>query len=215
MSDALVETPTGFEQADKVIVGVVADTHVPDRVDRLHGALLDTLKKKQVDIILHAGDICLPIVLEQLGTIAPVLAVKGNRDIYFINSLPMARIMCFSGHRLALVHGHGRWHHYFLNKIRMFFKGYHLNIFLPTILDSVPPSDVIVFGHTHKPVNIWYNGQHLLFNPGSCSSVLERSQYPTVGILKLEKDKKAEGEIVELKGERLKNRQWVNEKSNS
>ena len=213
MGDVLTQTQTGFELAQQVLVGVVSDTHVPDRADRLHGALLNTLKNRNVDIILHAGDICSPSVLEQLETIAPVLAVRGNRDLYFINSLPMERIMCLAGHQVGLVHGHGPWHHYFFNKVKLLLTGYKLNIFLPVILHSAPGADVIIFGHTHRPINVWYNQYQLLFNPGSCSSVLVRFQSPSIGILKLEKNKKAVGEILELKGELLKNRRWVNEKS--
>jgi len=149
-----------------------------------------------------------------VGAIAPVYAVRGNRDFYFLNLLPMSRTMTLAGHHLALTHGHGGIQPYLFNKIKMFLTGYNLGIFLPTILQSVPDADVYVFGHTHFSVNFWYNGNRLLFNPGSCSTVFKPS-VPSFGILRLEKDKKAEGEIIELKGERVKNRRWVKEKSNS
>jgi len=140
--------------------------------------------------------------------------VRGNRDIYFLNSLPMARKLTIAGHNLALLHGHGRWRHYFFNKVRMFLKGYHLGLFLPTLLETVPDTDVIVFGHTHRALNSWYNNTRLLFNPGPCSTVLQ-PDFPSFGIIRLEKNTRAAGEIIELKRARIKNRRWVKEKSNS
>ena len=54
-------------------VGVISDTHGrlrPEAVVALRG----------VDAIVHAGDIGTPDVLERLGAIAPVTAVRGNND---------------------------------------------------------------------------------------------------------------------------------------
>ena len=203
------ELLSDLETANKVVVGVVADTHVPDRVDRLHPLLIETLNRRQVDIILHAGDICHPKTITELETVAPVWAVRGNRDFYFMKTLPVLRTMVLAGHRLALVHGHGRWRHYFINKIRMMLEGYDLNIFLPSIFDSIPESDVIVFGHTHRPVNLWYDQHRLLFNPGSSSMVEEKHEFPSIGILRLEKGRQPQGEVIALLGEKLKNRHWT------
>jgi putative phosphoesterase len=53
-------------------IGLLSDTHVPHRMpalfERLHG----------VDLILHAGDLDAPAVLDELGRVAPVQAVRGN-----------------------------------------------------------------------------------------------------------------------------------------
>jgi hypothetical protein len=54
-------------------VGVISDTHSllrPEAIAALEGA----------DLILHAGDIGKPEVLEELRAIAPVIAVRGNND---------------------------------------------------------------------------------------------------------------------------------------
>ena len=57
----------------KAIIGVISDTH---------GLLRPEVKKifKGVDLILHAGDIGAPDVLEELKSWAPVTAVRGNND---------------------------------------------------------------------------------------------------------------------------------------
>jgi uncharacterized protein len=55
------------------IVGVISDTHGLIRPQAL-AALAD------VELIIHAGDIGKPEVLETLNGIAPVLAIRGNND---------------------------------------------------------------------------------------------------------------------------------------
>jgi uncharacterized protein len=61
------------QQKKDVVVGVISDTHGllrPEAVDALAGSSL----------ILHAGDIGKPEVLQELQTIAPIIAVRGNND---------------------------------------------------------------------------------------------------------------------------------------
>jgi uncharacterized protein len=57
-------------------LGIVADTH-----SRPHPALLEQLRARQPDAILHAGDIGDLEVLDALATVAPVHAVRGNIDV--------------------------------------------------------------------------------------------------------------------------------------
>ena len=55
------------------IVGVISDTHGllrPQAVEALRGA----------ELIVHAGDVGAPEVLEGLRAIAPVRAIRGNND---------------------------------------------------------------------------------------------------------------------------------------
>ena len=54
-------------------VGVISDTH---------GLLRPEAERvlRGVDLILHAGDVGNPQILERLKTIAPVFAVRGNVD---------------------------------------------------------------------------------------------------------------------------------------
>ena len=58
---------------DPIRIGLISDTHGllrPEAIRALQG----------VDRIIHAGDIGSPQILEQLGRIAPVVAVHGNND---------------------------------------------------------------------------------------------------------------------------------------
>ena len=59
-------------------VGILSDTHMPASLHRLWDEIGTAFSG--VDLILHAGDIVLPTVLDQLEAIAPVLAARGNND---------------------------------------------------------------------------------------------------------------------------------------
>lgn len=69
-------------------VGVVADTHIPDKARWLHPALIPALQRAGVQTILHCGDISAPRVVAMLEQVAPVVAVRGNRDWAFARVLP-------------------------------------------------------------------------------------------------------------------------------
>ncbi|MEO6457604.1 MAG: metallophosphoesterase family protein [Chloroflexia bacterium] len=58
-----------------MIIGVLSDTH-----GTIHPRLLPTFREAGVQLILHAGDVGDPAVLETLSSIAEVVAVRGNVD---------------------------------------------------------------------------------------------------------------------------------------
>jgi putative phosphoesterase len=182
---------------DGLFIGVVSDTHVPDRVAGLHPDILSELKKAGVTQIFHAGDICIPSVLEALTTVAPVIAVRGNRDWLFAGKLPWRRDFEMAGVKFAMMHGMGNWGKYLEYKVRHALNGYVLNNYLPMMCAAAPKADVIIFGHTHFPEIIWEDGQ-LVFNPGSAGPGRRRGWKPTFGLLKVLPDGRVEAEIREL-----------------
>jgi uncharacterized protein len=132
-----------------VRVGVVADTHLRRGWSRrLPAAALTELERS--DVILHAGDLVIPDVLDQLGQLAPVSAVLGNNDVELAGTLEEELVLELEGVRVAMVHDSGpragreaRMHRRF------------------------PDADVVVFGHSHIPWDAeGVDGQWLL-NPGS------------------------------------------------
>lgn len=183
--------------ADGLIIGVVSDTHVPDRVAGLHPDLLSHLQKAGVSQILHAGDICTPKVLEVLATIAPVTAVRGNRDWLFAGKLPWRRDFELEGIAFSMMHGLGNWGKYLEYKLRYASSGYNLKNYLPMMRKAAPEANVIVFGHTHFPEIVRVDGQ-LIFNPGSASLGRSRGWKPTFGILRVLLDGQVEAEIREF-----------------
>lgn len=56
-------------------VGLIADTHLPDRCLALPPAVFDVFRG--VEMIVHAGDVGARSVLDELGAVAPVAAVRG------------------------------------------------------------------------------------------------------------------------------------------
>ncbi len=146
-------------------VGVVADTHCPEFIDRLPERLLSALQG--VDLILHAGDITATSTLDELARIAPVQAVRGDHDRN-LESLPATREVALEGKRIVIVHGQRpRW----LEESQTFWWTLSLGFFQPhrglpsSLLLRFPHADVIIFGHTHRAYVRMVRGT-LLFNPG-------------------------------------------------
>ena len=84
----------------RIVVGVISDTHGllrPEAVAALHGS----------DLIIHAGDVGDPEVLDRLREIAPTFAVRGNVDTSsWAQALPLTdvveagRVQCYVLHNL-------------------------------------------------------------------------------------------------------------------
>jgi len=171
--------------ARTITLGVVTDTHVPDRMRALPPALWEALAG--VEAILHAGDVCVPRVLTALEQVAPVYAVAGNRDIFL--RLPLDRVLTFEGVRVGLTHGHGGWRQYAPAKLRSYLLGdsgtpseARTNAFLQQVRRRFADVQVIVFGHSHRPINRVVDGV-LMFNPGSLGPDYRAPHGPAIGRL--------------------------------
>lgn len=165
-------------------IGVVADTHVPQRLARLPDRVADALRG--VDLILHAGDITSRRVLIELAAIAPVQAVAGNADL-FGHGLPLTRVIEIEGRRIGLVHSHGGWAKYLTGKVRNrlgYCEEYHLKIVAQSFgrAPSFGRVDAIVFGHTHHAFTEVRAGV-LLFNPGPVAPDYYNTLGPQIGLL--------------------------------
>ncbi len=172
------------------LLGIVADTHVPQRLARLPDRLADALRG--VDLILHAGDITSRQVLIDLERIAPVQAVAGNADLVG-HGLPLTRVIDIEGRRIGLVHGHGGWVKYLTGKVydRL---GYREEYYLKIVAESFGPVDAaridaahidaIVFGHTHRVFTEVRSGV-LLFNPGPVAPDYYNTPGPQIGLLRI------------------------------
>jgi len=166
-------------------LGVIGDTHVPDRRPALDPRILEILRSRDIQAILHAGDVSAPWVIKELEQIAPVYAVRGNRDWLRLRHLPFQRIMDFGGVTIAMTHGHGGWMRYFLDKPYYTLHGYHHERIVPRLLAGFQHAKVIIFGHGHLPLNEWIDGR-LIFNPGSPHFPTERKVAPSLGFLHIQ-----------------------------
>lgn len=186
-------------------LAVVADTHVPDQAESLPPDFVEELAGWKVNSILHAGDICSKVVLEELSRVAPVIAVRGNRDIVFARKLPLVARAEYDGMKLALMHGHGGFINYVGDKFLHYQRGYQFERYKQLLLSVAPEADVIVFGHTHMPELMWHNKQ-LLFNPGSLIGA--KGFKPVYGILEILSSGEVNGRHVFLEGWQRKGRIW-------
>lgn len=159
-----------------MIVGLISDTHIPDKARTLPVALVDRMRA--VDLILHAGDFTTTETLDYLRTLAPVYAVFGNVDDLELKTLlPRSREVLVEGFRIGLIHGDGISYTTAERARRAF--------------DDV---DCIVFGHSHSPT-IQTLRSVLMVNPGSPTD--RRLQpHPSFAILTVEDT--IEAEIVYL-----------------
>jgi putative phosphoesterase len=79
-------------------VGVISDTHGLLRVEALHAL-------RGVDHVVHAGDVGDPLVLDRLGVLAPLTAVRGNMDLDpWADRLPDSAEVEISGVTLHVLH---------------------------------------------------------------------------------------------------------------
>lgn len=152
-----------------VRIGVIADTHIPGRARRLPAEVLEHFSG--VDLILHAGDLITRAVLDELGRIAPVVAVAGNNDPEPLAAeLGLTRDLNLAGSRIGLTHGHvGRG-----------------KSTVERALSQFEQMDCVVFGHSHIPY-VARHGRTLAFNPGSPTD-RRRSPHFSVGLLTIGPD---------------------------
>ncbi len=188
-------------------VGVVADTHIPDRARSLHPQLIPALTSAKVDLILHAGDISIPSVLEDLGKVAPVKAVRGNRDWSFGKTLPLVLHLELAGVRVALMHGHGGLWNYLKDKGRFMIEGYQIERYQKMMVKLAPDARVFVFGHTHQFENIKI-GEKVIFNPGTANAGYRSDVPSTIGFLYFYAGGEVEAEILKLTGYRNRSGNW-------
>lgn len=182
----------------QLTIGVIADTHIPDRARRLPPAVLETFRRAKVAAILHAGDVVRKSVLDELAQIAPTYAVRGNRDFYFLRRLPTTLTLEFAGTTIGITHGHGTVHRYVRDKLRHWMHGITFEHFAQLALETFPNADVVVFGHTHYPLcrNV---GGRLLCNPGSPTVPVFKWLVPSIGLIHLGEGK-PRGELIYLPG---------------
>ncbi|MEJ2487578.1 MAG: metallophosphoesterase family protein [Anaerolineales bacterium] len=172
----------------EITLGVIADTHIPDRARDLPLTAIDLFSKRGVSAILHAGDLSSMQVVHQLEEVAPTYAIRGNTDVLFAGQLPYFRRLEFEGVTIGMAHGHGNWFRYIPDKIDYFLNGpkkfsYYENI----ALSQMPGRQVVVCGHTHVPAN-YKVGDQLLFNPGSPTipTRFVPGLQPSVGLLHID-----------------------------
>lgn len=137
-------------------IGVISDTHIPDRFEHIPEVVLEAFE--QVDMVMHAGDLVSLAALDELKSVCQrVEAVSGNMDSQAVmRKFPPKQLFNIQGFKIGLMHGSGAP----VNLISMLKDAFK---------DDKP--DVIIFGHSHQPMNKLEDGI-LFFNPGSATDTL-------------------------------------------
>jgi putative phosphoesterase len=144
---------------------VLADTHLGPDLDKLPAEVWHELDR--VDVVLHAGDVLTQHLLDALGRRAPVHAVLGNNDRELVGRLPDRLDLELGGVRVGMVHDSGARVGREARMRRWF-----------------PRAQLVVFGHSHEPVDAEGLDGQRLFNPGSAVQ-RRRQPHRTLGLLEL------------------------------
>lgn len=97
------------------------------------------------DLIVHAGDVCRQEILDELGKIAPVVAVKGNNDQgLWAENLPVFQSFESGGVSIYVIHD--------IKDLKIY--------------PAPPETKLIIYGHSHKPSLTERDGV-IYLNPGS------------------------------------------------
>ena len=185
-------------------IGVIADTHIPDAMSSLPSRVTEVFRN--MDIILHAGDICDLETLQELEEITITMAVSGNGDQEMVRRyVEPSRVVEFATRRIGMAHGHRGALVELADLVRFKLWGRpRYQGLYRHLLEQFPDVDCIIFGHTHQPYAKMHTGPSqggspsrsiLLFNPGTVVS--QQGSRPSVGILNVT-EKSISGRIVYL-----------------
>ena len=170
-----------------MLIGLISDTHIRipgyrANLSQLWTSELPVQVKEAfrgVDLILHIGDVYAIPILDELETVAPVLACEGDDDPFDImndSRVKQKHILNLGGVTIWLAHEIETW----------------------SVDGHENPPDVIIFGHTHQAALEKNNGI-IRINPGSPTFPAYRNELGSLGLLKIESGK-ADAKIIQLQG---------------
>ncbi|MDI6644765.1 MAG: metallophosphoesterase [Methanobacteriaceae archaeon] len=160
-----------------MFIGVISDTHIPDRAPEIPQAVFDLFS--EVDMILHAGDLTRIQVLEDLNQIAPTKCVQGNMDRAYGIKVPRREVINVEKIKIGLDHG------------EVYPRGDTQQLkYIAMEMDV----DVLISGHTHWAF-IEEIEDVILLNPGS--PTVPRLSDPSVMLVTVE-DGKIDAEIKKI-----------------
>ncbi len=147
-------------------IGVISDTHISNRSAHLPESIIAAFKN--VDLIVHAGDLVdLTVIAELAACASELVVVAGNMDQDEVrDKYPAKQVFVVQGFKIGLMHGSGAP----VNLVKLLKDAFKME-----------KPDIIIFGHSHKAMNEFIDGV-LFFNPGSAMDLCENRTY---GIIEL------------------------------
>ena len=175
-------------------IGLISDTHIPEACEHLPAKVFEVFKG--VDMVMHAGDVYVNRVLDELATIAPVIAALGNGDegldvhkfkLERDDRVREAHLLTIEGVRIGLAHAlptpDETSEAVFMRAIEASFGG---------------AIDVLVMGHSHLE-GVTRFGPTLVINPGSATLPRNLVDVPgTVAILEITSGGQISAEVISL-----------------
>lgn len=156
---------------------VVSDTH-----GRLTGLEEAIEAEKPIDLLIHLGDVegDEEEIQEMAG--CPAEIVKGNND--FFSALPREKEIWLLGHKALLTHGHD----------------YGVSVGDEMLRDEARARgcDIVMYGHTHRPVLDVNDKGLTVINPGSLSYPRQIGHKPTYAVITMDERRNLSFEIKEL-----------------
>jgi len=172
-------------------IGLLSDTHIPVDAKVLPGQIKEIFRG--VDLILHAGDVYIVSVLDELERIAPVLVARGDDDDSDLTNDRRVRddhTFTVEGVTISLVHsgpGYGPW-------LAFPYPKEDPGLASPRYQKV---SGILVFGHTHM-AKVENRGDFLLVNPGSPTFPHYVHRLGTVALLSVNSGE-VEARIIQLR----------------
>jgi len=147
-----------IQAKNSYLIGIISDTHgcLPQSVSKIF---------KKTDLIIHAGDVGDPEIIDALGKVAPTRAVRGNMDVgKWARRLKQNETIKINHLRLYVIH----------------------DIYNLDINAQSATYRAVIYGHTHRPQMEKQQGV-LYLNPGS--AMQPRFGYPpSVALLEVKGD---------------------------
>jgi putative phosphoesterase len=175
-------------------IGLISDTHIPEACDHLPEKVFEVFAG--VDLVMHAGDVYVNQVLDELATIAPVIAAVGNGDEGLDGHrfkldrdarVSDSHLLTIEGMRVGLAHAlptpDETSEAVFARAMDTHFGG---------------PLDVLVMGHSQLEGIVRF-GRTLVINPGSATLPRNLVDVPgTVAILEIAPGGQVSAEVISL-----------------
>ncbi len=148
---------------------IISDTHIPAVAKELPPIIKEEASKS--DCCIHAGDLIVASVLDDLSRLTETYAVCGNMDSFDLKKdLPERTVIELEEVKIGLIHGRGS-PATLMDYLKKEFK------------QQTKELNMIIFGHTHYPLDKEMDGL-IYFNPGSPTDKIF-APYPSYGIIEI------------------------------
>lgn len=176
------------------LIGVLSDTHIHSGNKNTRAIPERVLNAfRGVELILHGGDVTDQSVLDMLGTLAPVVAVRGNNDFGELAELPISVRVEVEECVIGLAHGDQPAFRRRVRRLEDALGNRQTAANAISHFEFDGDVDCIVFGHSHHPLlqeRELAGRKVLLLNPGSPT---DKRYAPSYGCALL----KVEGNTIE------------------